>query len=261
VDSRRCPPISRARVPEEGDSFETLLTGNPSFNPLLELDGAREDGGLTCLCSHDRKRLERLCRYVARPPIAVSRLEELPDGRLLYRLKNAWRDGTTHIVFEKSELVERLVALVPPPRFNLVRYHGCLAPCASWRDVVVRDRRSDGNARDIDMQKIPTSKEALPGPKCSDPAALSSSMLLLRPRRLAWAELMRRVFKVDVLKCPECNGRIRLIATIDQSEVMRAVLGSLGIRARPPPLAPARPIPQIALDLEFAQEFPPSDLV
>ncbi len=37
----------------------------------------------------------------------MSRLEEQPDGRLLYRLKNTWRDGTTHIVFEKSELVGR----------------------------------------------------------------------------------------------------------------------------------------------------------
>ncbi len=70
---------------------------------------------------------------------------------------------------------------------------------------------------------------------------------------------MRRVFKRDVLQCPECNGRMRLIATIEQPEVIRAILGSLGIRARPPPLAPAHPIPQTALDLDFAQEFPPSD--
>jgi hypothetical protein len=73
--------------------------------------------------------------------------------------------------------------------------------------------------------------------------------------------LMHRVFKVDVLKCPTCNGRMRLVATIDQPEVIRAILGSLGIRARPPPLAPARPIPQTALDLDFAQEFPSSDFL
>ncbi len=55
------------------------------------------------------------------------------------------------------------------------------------------------------------------------------------------------------------TDRMRLIATIDQPEVIRAILGSLGIRARPPPLALARPIPQTALDLDFAQEFPPGD--
>ena len=36
-------------------------------------------------------------------------------------------DGTTHVVFEPLELLEELAALVPPPRFHLVRYHGSAA--------------------------------------------------------------------------------------------------------------------------------------
>ncbi len=48
-----------------------------------------------------------------------------------------WRDGTTHVVFEPLELIERLVALIPPPRAHQVRYHGVLAPCAGYRDAVV----------------------------------------------------------------------------------------------------------------------------
>src|SRR5437773_1929269 len=47
----------------------------------------------------------------ARPPVATERLSRLPDGRLLYRLKRRWRDGTTHVVFEPVELVEKLAAL------------------------------------------------------------------------------------------------------------------------------------------------------
>lgn len=50
----------------------------------------------------DRDNLEHLCRYLARPPIANDRLQELPDGRLALRFKQAWRDGTTHIVFTPS---------------------------------------------------------------------------------------------------------------------------------------------------------------
>jgi hypothetical protein len=87
--------------------------------------------------ARDRKRLERLCRYVARPPIAIDRLEALPDGRLAYRLKARWRDGTTHVLMERHELLERLAPLIPPPRAHQVRYHGLLAPCASGRDRVV----------------------------------------------------------------------------------------------------------------------------
>ncbi|MCP5069510.1 MAG: transposase [bacterium] len=87
--------------------------------------------------ARDRKRLERLCRYVARPPIAQNRLEALPDGRLAYRLKTRWRDGTTHVLMERHELLERLAPLIPPPRAHQVRYHGLLAPCASGRDRIV----------------------------------------------------------------------------------------------------------------------------
>jgi len=47
--------------------------------------------------ARDRRRLEKLCRYVARPPVATQRLSQLNDGRLLYKLKHRWRDGTTHV--------------------------------------------------------------------------------------------------------------------------------------------------------------------
>jgi hypothetical protein len=45
--------------------------------------------------ARDRPRLERLCRYAARPPLALDPLETMNDGRLSYRLKTPWRDGTT----------------------------------------------------------------------------------------------------------------------------------------------------------------------
>ena len=90
-----------------------------------------------CVPARNRLRLEQLCRYVARPPLAQERLSLLPDGRLLYRLKRRWRNGTTHVVFEPLEFIGKLAALVPPPRFNLVRYHGILAPAARWRGQVL----------------------------------------------------------------------------------------------------------------------------
>ena len=66
---------------------------------------------------------------VGSPRVAArgERVSVLEDGRPLYRLKSRWRDGTTHLVFEPLELIEKLAALVPPPRLNLVRYHGVLA--------------------------------------------------------------------------------------------------------------------------------------
>jgi hypothetical protein len=72
------------------------------------------------------------------------------DGRLLYELRHRWRDGTTHVVFEALELIDRLAALVPPPRFHTVRYHGVLASRSKYRADVV-----------------PNETESAPGPSCT----------------------------------------------------------------------------------------------
>ena len=53
---------------------------------------------------------------------------DLPGDRLLYRLKRRWHDGTTHVIYEPLELMERLAALVPPPRFNVTGTTECLLP-------------------------------------------------------------------------------------------------------------------------------------
>ena len=63
-----------------------------------------------------KQNLERLARYVLRPPLASQRPLEQPDGRLRYELRHAWRDGTTAVLLEPGELIERLVALVPAAR-------------------------------------------------------------------------------------------------------------------------------------------------
>jgi hypothetical protein len=63
----------------------------------------------------------------------------------------------------------------------------------------------------------------------------------LRERRLRWADLLHRVFTTDVLECPRCQGRCRLIASITQPDVIEAILTCLGLPARAPPLVPARP--------------------
>ena len=70
---------------------------------------------------------------------------------------------------------------------------------------------------------------------------IGQAMLLeLRQRRLTWAQLMLRVFAADVLECPRCKGRRRLLAVITDPAVIVAFLERLGLPSRAPPLAPAR---------------------
>jgi len=196
-----------------------------------------------CIPAHDRMRLERLCRYAARPPVATERLSHLPDGRLLYRLKRRWRDGTTHMIFEPLELVEKLAALVPPPRFNLVRYHGVLAPSAAWRPLIVPESEISDP---LSHSNCPARKQIL---------APGTEYLLkkraCRPRYYSWSQLMRRVFSIAVLECPRCGGRMRILAAINPPETIRKILDCLGLPSRPPPVANALPDREID-ELDFS---------
>jgi hypothetical protein len=81
---------------------------------------------------HDRAGLERLLRYCARPPFALERLERIDAQRLLYRLPKPRPDGCTVVTLTPLELIQRLAALIPSPRAHRHRYHGVLAPNASF---------------------------------------------------------------------------------------------------------------------------------
>jgi len=71
----------------------------------------------------DRKRLEHLCRYVLRRPLAQERLELAADGKIVLRLRRPWQDGTRAIGFEPLEFLEKLAAMIPKPRINLPGPH------------------------------------------------------------------------------------------------------------------------------------------
>jgi hypothetical protein len=83
--------------------------------------------------ARDRMGLERLCRYAGWPAVATERLSELPDGRLLYRLKRPWRDGTSAIIFEREDLVAKLAALVTRSVCAPRPISRCLGP--GWRRI------------------------------------------------------------------------------------------------------------------------------
>ena len=64
--------------------------------------------------------------------------------KIALSLKTEWIDGTTHMVFEPAELVEKLAAAIPRPQVNQVIYHGVLGARAKWRKKVVAFGRPVG---------------------------------------------------------------------------------------------------------------------
>ena len=68
-------------------------------------------------------------------------------------------------------------------------------------------------------------------------------------RRSSWAELLRRTMGIDVLTCPSCQGRMRLIALIKEKTAIDRILRHLGLPTEVPQTRPARAPPQLDFDL------------
>src|SRR5437867_1528411 len=128
--------------------FGSGLELNVHFH-ALGLDGVFAPGADGTLCFHrlpppSDADVARLVATIARRA----------DGTVLVALKTPWRDGTTHLCFEPVTLLERLAALTPRPRINVVLYHGILAPRAKWRAAAVAYGRPEAPAAPDDPAPI-----------------------------------------------------------------------------------------------------------
>jgi hypothetical protein len=168
-----------------------------------------------------RARLEQRCRYLLHPPLAQDRLRLHSDRRALVALKTVWCDGTSHVLFEPIECLEKVAPLIPRPAVNVLLYHGVLAPRARWRSPGVCSGRPapDGNALEA------SSRAAVP------------------MRAWTWAALLHRVFALDVLAYPRCGGRQRGIPPVQDPLAVQAILAHLRRSGAPEPPGPTLPAP------------------
>jgi len=61
-----------------------------------------------------------------------------------------------------------------------------------------------------------------------------------KPTNISWAQLLKRTFKIDVLKCDKCGGRMKLVGVVFDQPTISTTLRALGLPVRAPPIAPAR---------------------
>ena len=164
-------------------------------------------------------------------PLSLGRLTRCDDGKVRYTMKRVIR-GKQDLVMTGLELVEKLAVLVPPPRVNLVRYHGVFAPGSKLRALVV-----------------PHQADKPPAPVPQDQPALQRPLTRDGTSRIDWAALLKRVFQIDILACAKCGGRMKVLAVIDQPDVVTKILGHLGMPTVPEGIAPAR-VPPRQLDFD-----------
>ncbi len=162
---RRCDPdvAHDSNAPREVSPAEALATAGMQRGSLVTVrerdDGEDDDEHgvppqttprATDAVTHERFNLhasvriealddlgrERLCRYLNRPAFSLARLRIRRDGNVSYRVKKATRGRVTQRVMTPIEALARLAALVPPPRYPLLRFHGVVAPRRRWRDCL-----------------------------------------------------------------------------------------------------------------------------
>ena len=187
----------------------------------------------------DKNGRARLLRYILRPPIASRRLTRGGDGRVTYWLKEAWADGSTCVTFEPLDFVAKLVPLIPPPRANLIRYHGAWAPHAAIRKLVVPPASSATG-----QLCLPLTKDGSAGA-----SHRARGGACPRPDKMSWSELAKRTFDIDVKQCARCgHSPICIVAVVvaptpEQLAMLGAAtvqLSMLSQRSRAPPLGQMR---------------------
>jgi len=193
------------------------------------------------------------------------------------------------------EFLARLAAIIPPPRYPLLRYHGVLAPRSPWRrDIIPRprhapnavptaslslpcpraekpktDRPSTAGSNSSQTRRTerspasaptPITTPSVPAAATTAPLAFTPGVALLAPNvlsvkhwsrlldgllyaaspRVDWANLLRRSFDVDVLACPKCHGRWRVLSEVTDPSMVRLMLESVGLPVGAPHAARAR---------------------
>ena len=161
------------------------------------------------LSPNDATAMENLARYIIRASFSQERMQYLDqEGKVVYTSK----DGRTSKSFPALEWLANLCSHIPNRGEQMVRYYG------HYSNVSRGKRQQDG------------SEEAIP--------------CILEPEgdakvfRRNWARLIQKIYVVDPLVCPKCKGAMRVISSIEDPLLIRAILDHLGIwlvRSRPPP--------------------------
>jgi hypothetical protein len=193
---------------------------------------------------------------------------------MTYRVKKTRRGRVKVRRMTPVECLARLAAIVPPPRYPLLRMHGVLAPRHALRARVVPrppvshrahacaahehaepkpkpkpvpDKPSAGDGRAVlrITEPVPTAELTASGhAERIGPNVLSfahwqrllEGQLYASTSRVDWATLLRRTFDVDIRRCARCDGPVRVRAVVTDADAIQKLLAVLR-RPRDPPHA------------------------
>jgi len=190
--------------------------------------------------SDDRKGLERLLRYCARPAFSGEKLSAISTFgdnanamRLIYDVNKNSQETQPPLDLTATELLDKLAHLIPPPRRHRHHYHGVLAPNSKYRSSVTQCANQEFKSTKI------SSLTEINGDDINFKAKTDA---LWQPKKssMSWAKLIMKVYEIDPLKCEQCGKTMKIIAYITNATSVHKILTHIGEGIEHPKMHSAR---------------------
>jgi|YelNatPaOPRAMG01_1025707.scaffolds.fasta_scaffold52738_2 hypothetical protein len=194
--------------------FKMLLNRGKITKEMISMLSTWRHSGFNIFCGHriapkDETAMENLARYIIRASFSQERMRYLEqEGKVVYTSKN----GRTSKNFPALEWLAAMCSHIPNRGEQMVRYYGY------YSNVSRGKRQKEGNDDAIPCVLEPQGE--------------------LKAFRKSWARLIQKIYEVDPLICPKCQGVMRIVSFIEDAQVIRDILTHLGLwllRSRPPP--------------------------
>jgi hypothetical protein len=145
---------------------------------------------------------ERLAQYIIRNSFSMEKMEIAAlTGKVLYRSKMSAKTHRNFELFEPTDFIAAITQHIPDKGVQMVRYYGFYSNKS--RGMRAKKKQAGGVLlMDPEERRIPSKK---------------------------WRELIKKVWEVDPLECPNCGGEMKVIALIDESAVIEKILRHLGL--------------------------------
>jgi hypothetical protein len=200
-----------------------LLSKREITEDLIKMLMSWRHSGFNVFCGpriepHDEKTIENLARYIIRASFSQERMTYIPEeSKVIYESK----DGKQEKAFDPLEWLTAMSSHVLNRRESArggVRYYG-------YYSNVCRGKRKKQNQDGLVPCILEPDEES-------------------KAYRKNWARLIQKIYEADALVCPECQGRMRILAFIEDPEVIKKMLKHLELwfaKREPQPVANAPP--------------------
>ena len=152
----------------------------------------------------DGDQLERMARYLTRPPIAMGSVMLTPEGQVLISTPPDPRTGESIKILDPLEWIQAITSQIPDPRQHVALYYGAYAN---------RARAKYRQSKD----ETPTAPLPIDHPDDAETAFAKS-------RRKSWARLLRKIFEVDPMICARCGVEMKVISVVTSPKTIDRIL-------------------------------------